>query len=147
MKVLYAARLARFDLLRAITSLASKLTKWTRKCDKQLERLMSYINASASTMKMEGYIGDDAKDLRLQVYADADFASDLSTRKSTSGLFLALAGPHSFFPLAAVSKKQSAVSHSTPEAEIVAADIAIRTLGIPAMDLWDVVLDSGLPRG
>ena len=31
MKVLYAARLARFDLLKVIASLASKLTKWTRK--------------------------------------------------------------------------------------------------------------------
>ena len=41
MKVFYAARLARFDLLRAIASLASKLIKWTRKCDKQLERLLS----------------------------------------------------------------------------------------------------------
>ena len=42
---------------------------------------MSYIDASASTMKLEGYIGDDPKDLRLQLYADADFASDLTTRK------------------------------------------------------------------
>ena len=31
MKVLYAARLARFDLLKAITNLASRLTKWTRR--------------------------------------------------------------------------------------------------------------------
>ena len=135
MKILYAARLARYDLLKAINSLAARLTRWTRRCDKQLERLMSYVHASASTMKMEGYIGDDPKDLRLQLFADADFASDLATRKSTSGLFLALAGPHSFFPLTAAGKKQSAVSHSTPEAGIVAADTAIRTLGIPAMDL------------
>ena len=92
-------------------------------------------------MKLEGYIGDDPKDLRLQLFADADFAGDLSTRKSTSGLFLALAGPHSFYPLTASSKKQTAVSHSTPEAEIVAADAALRTLGFPGMDLWDKVLE------
>ena len=36
------------------------------------------------------------------------------------------------FPLNAISKKQSCVSHSTPEAEIVAADLAIRTEGLPA---------------
>ena len=96
MKVLYAARLARFDLLQAITNLVSRMTKWTRRCDKQLERPMSYINTTASSMKLEGYIGDDPKNLRLQLFADKDFASDLETRKSTSGLVLALAGPHSF---------------------------------------------------
>ena len=31
------------------------------------------------------------------------------------------------------------VSHSTPEAEIVAADTALRTLGIPALSLWKVL--------
>ena len=63
MKVLYAARLARFDVLKAITNLASRLTKCTRRCDKQLERLMSYINTTAASMKLEGYIGDNPKNL------------------------------------------------------------------------------------
>ena len=76
-------------------------------------------------MKLEGYIGDDPKSLNLQLFVDADFASDLETRKSTSGLFLALVGPRSFFPLTAISKKQTAVS----------PDTALRTLGLPAMDL------------
>ena len=31
------------------------------------------------------------------------------------------------------------VSHSTPEAEIVAADTALRTLGIPALSVWKVL--------
>ena len=50
-------------------------------------------------------------------------------------------GPNSFFPLNAISKKQSCVLHSTPEAEIVAADLAIRTEGLPALQLWDMVLE------
>ena len=41
-----------------------------------------------------------------------------------------------------MSKKQSAVRHSTPEAEIVAADTALRTLGLPGMDLWDKVFEN-----
>ena len=122
MKLLYTARLARFDLLKAITTLASRLTTWTRRCDKQLTRLVDYVHSTATTMKLEGYIGDKPEDLRLQLFTDADFAGCLSTRKSTSGLFLALVGPHTFFPLTASSKKQTAVSHSTPEAEIVAAE-------------------------
>ena len=56
-------------------------------------------------------------------------------------MFIALTGPNSFFPLNAISKKQSCVSHFTPEAEIVAADLAIRTEGLPAPQLWDMVLE------
>eukprot|EP00972_Heterocapsa_arctica_P092703 13670892-Heterocapsa_arctica.AAC.1 len=33
MKVLYAARLARFDLLKPVASLAKKVTKWDKGCD------------------------------------------------------------------------------------------------------------------
>ena len=61
--------------------------------------------------------------------------------RSTSGVFLALYGPHSFFPLGGQSKKQTAVSHSTVEAEIVAANHALRTSGLPALELWDKILD------
>ena len=59
---------------------------------------------------------------------------------------MALVGPNSFFPLAAVSKKQTAVSHSTPEAEIVAAAAALRTIGLPALDLCDCVFGGVLNR-
>ena len=83
------------------------------------------------------------EDLHLELYSDADFASDLETRKSTSGMFLVLVGPNTFFPLSGVSKKQSAVSHSTPEAEIVAAAQALRTVGLPALDLWDTIFLGG----
>ena len=64
--------------------------------------------------------------------------------KSTTGVFLALYGPHSFFPLAGQSKKQTAVSHSTVEAEIVAADHALRTSGLPALPLWERLLNRPL---
>ena len=62
------------------------------------------------------------------------------TLRSTSETFLALVGPRSFMPLAAKTKKQSCVSHSTPEAEIVSMNMAIRTLGIPALHVWDTLL-------
>ena len=64
--------------------------------------------------------------------------------KSTSGVYLCIQGPRSCFPLAGISRKQGAVSHSTPEAEIVAADVAVRLEGIPALPLWDLLL--GLPQ-
>ena len=57
--------------------------------------------------------------------------------KSTSGVFLGLAGPNTFFPLSAKAARQTSVSHSTVEAEIVAANTGIRTIGLPAMDLFE----------
>ena len=43
-----------------------------------------------------------------------------------------------------MSKRQNAVSHSTPEAEVVAADLAIRTEGLLAIDLWSLLLGRDL---
>ena len=40
MKILYAARMARFDLLRAVCHLACFITKWTPECDKRPHRLV-----------------------------------------------------------------------------------------------------------
>ena len=43
MKVLWAARLARIDLLRAVCALAQHVSKWTAECDRKLTRLMGYV--------------------------------------------------------------------------------------------------------
>ena len=62
MKLLYAARIARFDLLRNINTLARNVTKWTVKDDVRLHHLMidlmCYVNGS-KTKKMIGWVGDD----------------------------------------------------------------------------------------
>ena len=42
--------------------------------------------------------------------------------------------------MAALSKKQSARSHSTPETEIVSADVALRSVGVPSLQLWDTIV-------
>ena len=54
---------------------------------------------------------------------------------------MALVGPRSFMPLAAKTRKQNCVSHSTPEAEIVSITLAMRTVGVPALSIWDLLLD------
>ena len=48
-------------------------------------------------------------------------------------------GPSPSAPLASLNKKQTAVSHSTPEAEIVAAAFGLRTEGMPALGLLDAI--------
>jgi hypothetical protein len=108
---------------------------------------MCYVNSSVDR-KMIGWVAVGLAELTLTLYSDADFAGDQDTMKSTSGVFLALVGPSSFVPLGAVSKKQGCVSHSTPEAEQVAADVAVRVEGLPALSLWEVIwFSAGLKPG
>ena len=76
----------------------------------------------------------------LRLFADADFAGCSRTQRSTSGVSLFMSGPNTKASLSAVSKRQTAVSHSTPEAEMIAGAFALRAEGIPQMGLWDIVL-------
>ena len=80
----------------------------------------------------------------LSLYTDADFASDVKASLSTTGASLKIEGPNTSFVLSALSKKQTAVCHSSTESEIVAADTSIRTVGIPTMILIDFVLNRGV---
>ena len=43
-------------------------------------------------------------------------------------------------PLHALSKRQDSTATSTPEAEIVSASTVIRTVLLPALDLWEILL-------
>ena len=123
--------MARYDLLKAVGSLARNITKWTRLDDHKLHRLMCYINSTLH-IRMVGWVGDDSTAMMNPVlFADAGFEGCLKTSKSTSGSFVALRGPDTRFPIAAASKTENVVSHSTPEAEIFAADHSIRTHGAP----------------
>ena len=144
MTVMFAARWARFDLLRAVGHLATKLHAWDEWCDKRLERLMAYIDASLKG-RFIGFIGDKLEDLTLTAFADADFAGDRKDCKSTSGGFLCLTGPRSFFPLVAYSKKQGGTSTSTPEAELVALADFVKNSALPALSLWRAILGKDMP--
>ena len=138
MKLLYAARIARFDLLRSINSLARNVTKWTVDDDAKLYHLMCYVNSSLSK-RMTGWVGNKFDDLSLSLFADADFAGCAQTLRSTSGSHMHIQGKQTRFPLSGGSKRQGCVSHSTPEAEIVAADVTLRTMGLPALSIWETL--------
>ena len=138
MKLLYAARIARFDLLRSINSMARNVTEWTIDDDAKLYHLMCYVNSSLSK-RMTGWVGDKFNDLTLSLFADADFAGCAQSLRSTSGSHMHIQGNHTRFPLSGGSKRQGCVSHSTSEAEIVAADVTLRTMGLPAMSIWETL--------
>ena len=141
MKVMYGARMARWDLLKIIQLLATRITKWSKDCDKALHRLICYINSTKHYV-LSGCIAEDEQNLELRLYVDADFAGDRPSYKSTSGVYLTLAGSDSCFPLSAKAARQTAVSHSTVEAEVAAADVAARSIGLPQLDLWSSLAKS-----
>ena len=47
---------------------------------------------------------------------------------------------HTFVPISWMCKKQTSVSHSSTESEIISLDAGLRLDGIPALDLWDLIV-------
>ena len=86
MELLFAARLARPDLVVAITRLASKVTSWNRSHDRALRRLMQYVSHAADRELVGELSSEDLQTAVLVMSPDADLAGDLETTKSTSGL-------------------------------------------------------------
>ena len=60
---------------------------------------------------------------------------DLEDSKSTSGGTLCVFGSHTFVPISWMCKKQTSVSHSSTESEIISLDAGLRLDGIPALEL------------
>merc|ERR1711989_170945 len=58
-----------------------------------------------------------------------------------TGALLCVFGPSTFVPITWVCKKHGAVSHSSTEAEVIALDAALRLEGLPALMLWDTVIE------
>ena len=85
-------------------------------------------------------MGNTAKQSRLGLFQDSDFAGDLEDSKSTSEGTLCILGSHTFVPISWMCKKQTSVSHSSTESEIMSLDAGLRLDGIPALDLWDLIV-------
>ena len=61
------------------------------------------------------------------------------SQRSTSGVHLTLEGPLSNYPVQGTSNTQTSHGLNTQEVEIVVACFGYCKVGIPAMDLWDVL--------
>ena len=139
LKCLYFARIGRPDILWSVNKFARSITKWTKACDKRLCRLITYIHHTCK-YKQYCYVGNTAKQCRLGLFQDSDFAGDLEDSKSTSGGTLCILGSKTFVPISWMCKKQAGVSHSSTESEIISLDAGLRLDGIPALDVWDLIV-------
>ena len=107
---------------------------------KSLARSISYIHHT-SEYQQYCYVENTAQQCRLGLFQDSDFAGDFEDSKSTSGGFLCIFGSHTFLPLSWMCKKKTSVSHSSTEADIISPHAGLRTDGIPAHTLWDLVIE------
>ena len=47
---------------------------------------------------------------------------------------------HTVVPISWMCKKQTSVSHSSTESEIISLDTGLRLDGLPALELWDLIV-------
>ena len=128
LKCLYLAPIGRLDILWSVNKLARSITKWTKACDKRLSRLISYIHHT-SEYKQYCHVGK----CRL--------AGDLEDSKSTSGGTLcAFSEAIRLFQSVGCVRNKLQFSHGSTESEIISLDAGLRMDGIPALDLWDLIV-------
>ena len=145
LKCFYLARIGRPDILWSVNKLARSITRWTKACDKRLNRLISFFSQISyihhtSEYKQYCHVGNTAKQCRLGLFQDSDFAGDLEDSKSSSGGTLFIFGSHTFVPISWMCKKQTSVSHSSTEFEIISLDTGLRLDGLLALELWDLII-------
>ena len=87
--------------------------------------------------ELTGLVHHRLEGLWLELCVDADWAGDPEDKYSTNSGVLFLAGPNTKFPLAWVSKKQTACSRSTTESEIIALAYSLFLEAVPMLSLWD----------
>ena len=104
----------------AKSMLSNCSTKWAKACDKRSSRLTSYIHCTCD-YKQYCFSSNTAKQCRLGLFQDSDFAGDLEDSKS-------------------MCKKQTSVSYSSTESEIISLDAGLRMDGIPALVFWDLIV-------
>ena len=105
--LLYLAICTRPDILYAVSRAARKNNNPTLEDWKSLMKILRYLRTT------ENYGIKFSKDRTLKVYADADYAGDLESRKSTSGFIIKIgSSPTSWY-----SKLQHCVATSTAESE------------------------------
>ena len=85
-------------------------------------------------------ITNTVKQCRLGLFQDSDFAGDLEDSKSISGGTLCIFGSHTFVAISWMCQKQTSVSHSSTESEIISLDAGLRLDGIPTLVLWDLIV-------
>ena len=117
--LMYAMILTRPDIAFAIGKLSQSMSNPCERHGRGLKKLMRYLN---STITYKLAYGGDKSVSHIQVYSDADWASDKTDRKSVSGFTIMFYGG----PISWGSKKQRSVATSSCESEYMALSMCAK---------------------
>lgn len=130
--LLYLARGTRPDLMYSVAYMARFVDKWEAIHDCQLARLISYAHHSPLTLPFpiqhKTHTQCHTKHIHNAKSTDADHAACTTDRKSVSGWILLLKQDSNTYALDWLSKKQTAVSLSSGEAELIAMTSGIKAI-------------------
>ena len=123
----------------AICALACQVTQWSKQSDADLHRLFSYIKWNPFMIR--GIIfPDEVEEICIGAYPDADLAGSRTSTRSISGGVAGLLGPKSWVALDWSSKRQTATSTSTSEAETISLCKLAKDSVMPLQSLWSAIL-------
>ena len=128
-KLMWLARTGWFHLTVAVQGLSREVQQWTHTVDEMAVRIFSYISKFREGVLLLRVSPQDRKSgkLKLLIFSDADHAGNVTTRKSVSGCAVVLSGPNGTWAVIDwISKSQRTISLSTAEAELLAAQVALR---------------------
>ena len=142
MKLLFAARMARPDMLTSILLVSRCVSDWKCDHDRELYRLFCYALHFADLELVSTLNASDLATAVLVVYPDADLAGEHVTSKSTSGCWIELASlcRTRTWPLCWTHKKQTFTASSTCEAETVSMSTALKKEAIPLQFFLEICL-------
>ena len=131
-------RIGRLDILWSVNKLARSITKWTEACDKRLNRLISYIHHTCETNNIAMWEtlpnNADWDCFKTPILQEIWRIQNLHQVEHCAFLEVICV------PISSMRKKQTSVSHSSTESEIISMDAGLRLDGILALDLWDLIV-------
>ena len=126
MAAMFGARMTQLPMLFGVQALARRFDHWGTDEDRRLLHLLGYWKQHAGDRLVltVGY----SDPIGAHLYTDTDHASDIFTRKSTTGAALMFEGPITKVSVHSGAKMQPTVARSSGEAESVGVDEAVRNL-------------------
>ena len=141
LECLFLARIGRPDIPWSVNTLARAVTKWTRAFDKRLARLISYTSQHEWWQAVLPRGNTAQYGIFWDCFRVLILLEILKTQNRLREEFYVSSGVERSFPRSWMCKEQTSVSHSSTESGVKSLDSGLRMDGVPALDLWDLVME------